>query len=333
MKPSSPLLIRAASLSGLDGLARAYGLDTIALLHAFGLTLPMLASPDVRVPLTAVIGVLERASQLSGREDLGLRLAAERHISNLGATGMLMLLRPTLREALQGVIDRRQVLNDGLLMRLEEANGIAVLSFDLMSEQRHQGLRQSVELIAGVLVRLLRLFLDVDWMPRRVLLRHPPPLDMGLHVRVLGPCVEFGSAFNGLVMSSAELNQPIASCDPSMAEHVIRYALPRQHDGKMSDQVRQLLFTLLPSGQVSIDHVARHMGLHRRTLQRRLEEEGAVFKPILQSLRAELAQRYVSQSQRSLGDVAMLLGFSCPSAFSRWYRGHFGETAALIRRA
>ncbi|MDP3521205.1 MAG: AraC family transcriptional regulator [Hydrogenophaga sp.] len=329
---STPLLIRAASLSGFAELAQACGLNAADVLQRYGLTLAMLADADQRVPLAAVMGVLEDASHLADRDDFGLRLAARRQISNLGAAGMLMLLQPTLRDAWHGLIERRQVLNDGLLIRLEEANGVAVLSFDLVREPGGPAVRQSVELVMCVQVRLMRLFLGADWMPRRVLFRHPPPMDAALHAQLLGPCVEFGSGFNGLVLPSRDLDQPLASADPALAERVKHHLLPRAHEGSLADQVRQLLFLMLPRGKATVDQVAAHLGMQRRTLQRRLDAEGVPFKPLLHALRLELAQGYVLQSDRSLADVALLLGFSSPSAFSRWYVAQFGLTADAARR-
>lgn len=327
-----PTLVRAASLSGFAELALACGLRPAELLRGFALTPAMLENPDARVPLDAVVGVLERAAQQSGCEDFGLRLAANRHISNLGAVGLLIMLQPDLRAALLGVIERRLTLNGGLTIQLEESNGIAVLTFDLMLEGG-QPSRQSVELITCVLVRLLRLFLGPDWMPRRLLLRHPAPLDDRLHQRLLGPCLEFSSEANAIVLPSRELDQPIASADPGMADYVKQHMLPERQQGAVKDDVKQLLFVMLPSGRVSIDHVARQLGLTRRTLQRRLDSEGVVFHDLLQAMRVDLAQQYVEKSVRSMGDVALLLGFSCASAFSRWHRTSFGEPAEARRRA
>lgn len=328
-----PLLIRAASLAGFAELAQTLGLDSKALLAAHGLNADMLADPDLRVPLRAVTGVLEQASHQAACGDLGLRLAARRDISNLGATGMLMLCQPTLRDAWHGVIARRQSLNDGLLLRLEEAHGVAVLSFDLVRENRHQGLRQSLELIMGVQVRLMRLFLGPDWAPRRVLFCHPPALDTRLHARLLGPCVEFDSAFNGMVLSSRDLDQPMACADPALAGWLGQQLALSQRGGRLADRVRQLLWLMLPRGDVAIDHVAAHLGLQRRTLQRRLNAEGQSYQALLQDLRREVAQAHVLHTGRRLSDVALLLGFSCASAFSRWHVAQFGVTAEAARRA
>jgi len=80
-----------------------------------------------------------------------------------------------------------------------------------------------------------------------------------------------------------------------------------------------LVVELLATGTCSIDRVAQHIGVGKRTLHRRLAVEGETFSRIVDALREELAERYL-QDGRKLTDVATLLGFSTPSGFSHWYR-------------
>ena len=91
----------------------------------------------------------------------------------------------------------------------------------------------------------------------------------------------------------------------------------------MSGQVRELVVMLLGSGSCTIDRVAQHLGIDRRTIHRRLVSEGQTFSAIVDTVRRELAERYMKDRNRSLVDVSSLLGFAAPSGFSRWYRRHF----------
>jgi transcriptional regulator GlxA family with amidase domain len=73
------------------------------------------------------------------------------------------------------------------------------------------------------------------------------------------------------------------------------------------------------------------MGVVRRTVQRRLAEQGQSFSSIVNDIRKELATRHVMESNRPLTEVATLPGFSAPSAFSRWYHAEFGCSARESR--
>jgi AraC-like DNA-binding protein len=89
-------------------------------------------------------------------------------------------------------------------------------------------------------------------------------------------------------------------------------------------RVRELIEVLLPTGHCSIVHVAPGLGVDRRTVQRRLADSGETFSSPRNAVRAELAERLVPNPRRSLTEIAEELGFSQPSAFSRWFRGQFG---------
>ena len=95
---------------------------------------------------------------------------------------------------------------------------------------------------------------------------------------------------------------------------------------ELAQQAREIVRMLLPSGLCSLDRVAQHLGMHRRTLNRHLAAEGESFTTIINAVRAELAQEYLANSKRRSHEVADLLGFSSPGAFSRWFRDQFGKT-------
>ena len=102
-------------------------------------------------------------------------------------------------------------------------------------------------------------------------------------------------------------------------------ANPASKAADMSTRLRELIVMLLGTGTCTIDRVAQHLGIDRRTIHRRLASEGATFSGLAEAVRRELAERYVKEPNRSLAEVSSLLGFSAPSGFSRWYRQRFKE--------
>jgi AraC-like DNA-binding protein len=176
--------------------------------------------------------------------------------------------------------------------------------------------------------------LGESWKPLRVYFAHTAPRDGAVHRRVFGNAVEFGHDFNGIAWARDRLDIPNGQADPILS----RYA----HDlveatfserRSVSDQVRELVLTQLASGTSSIERAARELGMSRRTLHRHLEPEGHTFSGIVDDTRRELAKRYIADKHRSLAEVSELLGFAAPSAFSRWYRRHFKDTASRKRPA
>jgi AraC-like DNA-binding protein len=71
----------------------------------------------------------------------------------------------------------------------------------------------------------------------------------------------------------------------------------------------------------------------QRTLHRKLATEGQSFSGIVHTTREALAERYLAADRYSQTDVSELLGFTAPSAFSRWFRQSFGVSPTQWRAA
>ena len=96
--------------------------------------------------------------------------------------------------------------------------------------------------------------------------------------------------------------------------------------------MREAIYLLLPMGRGTVDQVAQSLAVNVRTLQRQLEEEGSTFSDIVNSVRRELALRYVESKHHSLGHVAELLGYATQTSFTRWFKAEFGVAPMHYRK-
>ena len=327
-------LVRSASLTNYAEVARAAGLDPLALLADVGLSPACLHDPDLRIPSDAVRGLLEASAIASGMDNFGLRMAETRLLSNLGPVALVVREEPTVRRVVRALLRYSHVLNESLFAKLDEAEGIAVIREELLVGHGGSS-RQATELLVGVMFRNLKFFLGPTWNPLRVCFAHTPPRDPSLHFRMFGYAVDFGQDFNGLVCTTRDMDAPNPMADPVMARYARQLLEATSGSGRMSavDGVRNILLVLLPTGQCSIDQVARQLSVDRRTVHRRLLREGTTFTEVVNTIRREMAAHYIDDGTRPLSQVADLLGFSALSAFSRWYKQQFGEAAGRRRRA
>lgn len=74
---------------------------------------------------------------------------------------------------------------------------------------------------------------------------------------------------------------------------------------------------LLVEGDCTQESLAAALQLHRRTLQRKLRREGESFEAIRDSVRRDMALRYLQQSDIPLMRVTEMLGYSEASVLSR----------------
>ena len=86
--------------------------------------------------------------------------------------------------------------------------------------------------------------------------------------------------------------------------------------GDWRSNVENAIAPLLPHGEATIENVAQRLGVSTRTLARRLAAENVTFVEVLSELRLELAKRHLQERRRKIAEVAWLLGYEDPSAFS-----------------
>ena len=327
-----PRLVRSAVLNNYVEVAQSVGLDPYRMIKAHGLPPRCLRDPELRIPMTAVARLLEDSAVRSGQPHFALKLAERRSLSNVGALALLVREQPTIRKALEALANYMHLHSDGLRLTIDEDQGLAIISLAVDSD-RPVPIRQGVELALAFIHKSFQQLLGRSWRPQAVCFTHAAPARKDAHRRFFGTNVEFGQDCNAIVCLAADIDAPVPASDPAMAHHAQRYldSLAPRANATMRDNARECVQALLPSGLCSADRVAKHLGVDRRTLHRHLARDGETFLTLVDSVRSELAIRYIDNRARPLASVADSLGFSALSAFSRWFRGRFGCSVSQWR--
>lgn len=326
-------LIRAATLKNYFEVAQQLGLNPQPLLRTAGLSRTMLSDPERRIPAAAAVKLLEDSARQTGCDTFGLRMAESRQLSDFGVVSLLLIHQPTLRDALMTTMKYRHLLNELLAIHVEERGRTVVIREEFVPGPGPTS-RQAIELAMGALYRLCGFLLGPHWKPHSVHFTHGPPENLLVHRRVFRCATEFDREFNGIVCDAADLTYRNPSADPAMAVYVKRLveSLPTPDKNSITTDVRKDLYILMPMGQATIEQVAHGRGMNVRTLQRRLEEANETFSDILNSVRTDLAVRYMENRNYSLQVVGRLLGFSAPSSFTRWFSAEFGMAPRAWRK-
>ena len=95
---------------------------------------------------------------------------------------------------------------------------------------------------------------------------------------------------------------------------------------------RKYLTAHLASNEVSINDVATAFGTSPRTVQNRLTEFGYGFRALLEQIRQEQAEHYLSTTDLSLNEIADLLGYSEQSPFQNAFKRWTGESPGSFRK-
>lgn len=323
---------RAAVLSHYEEVAEKLGLNPRPLLRKVGLTPQMFAVPTQMIPMDSTVALLDLTSQASGCDTVGLMMAEARELSDFGPISLLLVQQPSMRSALQTISQYRHMLNESLGLYLEDAGKTTIIREEIVTEYAGSPF-QSSDMAVGVLMVLFRAILGEHWRPQAAHFSHSAPQDVLIHKRLFKCRLHFDSDFNGLVCLSADLDKPNVQADATMASYAQSFmdALPKPGRSSIVQDVRRSVYLLLPMGRANVEQVASGLGMNVRTLQRRLDEAGASFTFILNDVRRGLAQRYIDNTQYSMGRVAELLGYSNLSSFTRWFTAQFKRSPSRMR--
>ncbi|MFC5699256.1 AraC family transcriptional regulator [Pseudomonas sp. GCM10022186] len=326
-------MVRAAALTNYIEVAQHLGLNPQQLLRQVGLSQSLIDNPEQRLPTSAVAALLEESARAANCPTFGLRMAESRQLSDFGVISLLLSHQPTLRDALDIIVQYRHLLNESLALYVDEVGKTVILREEIISDTSAP-MRQGMELAIGVLFRMCSALLGSNWRPLSVNFSHDAPPELQLHRRVFGCKVEFGSEFNGIVCQVADLDKPNPLADPAMARHAQRLVetLPGAARQSTLNDVRKAIYLLMPMGRSTIEQIAQSLGMNVRTLQRRLEESQVTFSDLINEARRDLVLRYMENPRYSLSRIADLLGYSVPSSFTRWFSCQFGKSPATWRR-
>ncbi len=140
---------------------------------------------------------------------------------------------------------------------------------------------------------------------------------------------------SALVLSLEDAHRPLISENDELwayfEESLQRQLRERDQTAAMSERVRGALLEMLPSGQASAEAVCERLRLSKRSLQRRLREEGKSFQGVLDATRSELSLHYLSGDELSVEEISYLLAYRDPNSFYRAFHAWTGMTPMQAR--
>ncbi|MCK0067823.1 AraC-like transcriptional regulator QhpR [Kordiimonas laminariae] len=148
--------------------------------------------------------------------------------------------------------------------------------------------------------------------------------------------VVYEAETNGIRFPTKILNNPIGLLPPvenDILNYLNRLLVEKRRYLPVSEKTRQAIFQGLSRGHVTQDHVAKTLGLSRRTLRRKLAAEEVSYQAILDECRMRAASlEFKISPNQSLSEMALKLGYSEHSTFSRAFMRWAGIAPQQFRK-
>ncbi|WP_168206418.1 AraC family transcriptional regulator [Labrenzia sp. PHM005] len=310
------------------------GLDATPLLAEAGIPLQQIKDDTGRVSLRKSDHLFELAARATKDDFFGLRLGMTSDPRDLGLLAYLGLNSSTLLEAMTNFARYVSVLTDNYAIRLEPIHKGMMIHAALDNPADYVS-KQANEAGMILLLQTYRLFAARQLTPLEVHFRHfrkasPPP-----HRNAFGCKIFFGSDYMGFLLKQDDLDIPLATGDSRLLKVLRRYCeaiLAERHSNEppFLTDVKNHIAGLLPKGRAGADLIASEMGMSSRTFLRRLREAGTTFHELRDNLRRDLARKYLEDPSLTTTEIAFLLGYSSPSAFSHSFKRLTGKTPSQM---
>lgn len=329
-------LVRADILRLYPQVVRRLGGDPDPLLAREAISASVLEQKGAMISYRRVIRLLHNTATELRCPDFGMFFATfQGGTAVLGPLEVAMANAPTLGDAYRYCAEHMRTYSPASELSLENERGSGrpyirwAISLNRLPHQE-QAIEQGMALMHHAIVALS----GGTVRAREVWLGHDYISAPSRYGHYFGAAVEMNAPFNAIFLNRADLAVPIANRNPllyDMATAFIDTEFPCSAK-PLSARVRSIAARLLSHGGCLHIDVAAALGMHPRTMQRRLSDEGVSFEDIKDEVRREAAIRYLGQRTIPLTRVAAMLGYSEPSVLTRSCHRWFGSSPRKVRK-
>lgn len=327
-------IVRSGAADKFDSLVSEHGQNPIEIIKQAGLSAAQFRDPDTYIANSKLAELLEVAAKRCQEPLFGVLLAQRQGFNALGDLPMLVARAETVREALMRANDYLYLQSSGVkfAMTAQDEWMKLSLSIDTYSEQvTTQLMQMSVMQLARFMANLL----NIDMNSFTLYLTQFGNADNRDGKSGPLPKIRFAEKFNGIMLKSSLLDtknhQDEDALDRHFQEH-LKY-LKNRYPNNLSDQATDMIGRLLPTGECSVEQVARALDMHPRMLQIRLKERGKSYSQLLRQVRQNVAEHRLNDSIQSITDIALQLGYAETAVFSRHFRQWTGKSPSQWRKA
>jgi AraC-like DNA-binding protein len=319
-------------------MAEVHGVDQLSCLQQAGIDPAALDDNSGRIPITALEQLLKLIVPASEDPFFGLHTAQHVQHSSYSVLGYISMNCANLGEVLTQMPLYEKIVGAMGSSRRIDSNDATCLRFDCHFidplVRRHV-----TENVLASWDRFSRTYLHLMRNPLRVYFEHSAPDEDALLdiYRDTFHCeVYFDQEYSGTWIRNADLSIPIEQANDQLLQTLLEHAsqeLRQLDEGRsLGEKVKNMLRLMISEQLPSKERLAEELGMSSRTLQRKLNEEGAQYQEILDELRLEMATQFFSRKELSLDEIARKLGYLETRSFYRGFKQWTGKTVGEYRK-
>ena len=335
-------LIRAGAIENIEWLIRKKAQNPYSIFKELKLNSAVLREPESLVYYGKIAELLEYCSHQCRDPYFGFHLAQVQSPLALGEFASLINQQSTFGEALKFSQKYLYLHARGLRLDVQESDNRVEVHY-VFEFSNQTGLEQLLQLSIGQYVEYVKLLLPEKYQQLNIHIKQPLNFSSDVeardvhvgdvHIDQYKQLFARSRKFDGVSFPihwlTTELSKSTQVAQAYSQQRI--QALNAFFPNDLSAQVRYLCSNLLTTGECSIEVVANALDMQPRTLQRKLRAFGVSFRDLLQDVRLHRARQYLQNSNLSITDIALNLGYSETAVFSRNFKSWTGKSPLLWR--
>lgn len=285
---------------------------------------------DGRVQSRVLQKIWRMAVDKTGNDAFGIDFALSFPPTALHGLGFAWLASDTLKEALYRLVRYyRLIATAGDIVLNDNPDSFSL--WYKVPGPKGAAAPASLDAALALFVQMCRITKGDDFRPAKVEMQRKRPSNIEKFTAFFKCEILFDCNENQLHFDRETLEMPLPGSNPALArvnDQIVMDYL-REHDkSDIVAQIRTYIIETLPSGAPSQKAIATQLHMSQRNMQRKLNQHSTSFKKLVDDARKELAEAYLKEGTKSIGEVTYLLGFSEPSNFTRSFKKWTGTTPA-----
>ena len=312
-------------------LLTAFGLNVPYILSDAGLDYDILDSPKVTMTEDEYYAFMDSIGKHISDDDTPIKIATSANIESFNAPIYAAYCSRDGLSCIRRLSEYKKLIGPMMLIVRHDDR---ILRVDITGSTDTTLPQFLVEGEFIFLLHLLRISTGKDIRPISIRMTDPVLNDPFLDYMGVKP---ISDTTNSMSFDMEDMLIPFSSHNESILEYMTPEIESRLYDerfqGECSRDVYKILMEILPSGRCTIDDVALEMNIGKRTIQRKLSDEGTTFNIILTTVRKNLSEYYIGQLDMDTDEVAFILGYKEINSFLRAFQQWNGITVTDFRKS
>ena len=324
---------RAGVFSELPNLLREKGADPVRVFAGSGID-PDTLDVQSRIPFEGVLQVLDRAGAMTGIPHIGLLVGLSFDLlKHHGPIAQLMMTATTLKQALLDFVTWQPGYSSGAIVYLESFGDEIAFGYATFAAAS-PGNRMLHDLVVGVGIRMIQILSHGRVKPIEIHFTCREPDNLAEYRTLLPYPKQFNQSRTCIFLEAEKMTAPLKDAD-------------ERARARLLEQIESAIWTRPPTMTQRVNHSLRHvlhhdkpkmalvaaeLGVHPRTLRRRLADENTSFEALRDEMHFTVTCELLEMTDLSVGEISAFLAFASPGVLSESFRRWSGSSPSQWRK-